>query len=112
MPTKLITIDDLLKSLENDQPCRDIDLYIMRWIENIGGAAENALPYTSCITAAVTLIPKEMQWSYSSHYKIAYVYDYPFDPQGGPYEVKYLGEGSTAAMSICIAAIKARMKDE
>jgi hypothetical protein len=37
-------------------PDREIDVLIMRWVENIGGPAEKPLPYTGSIDAAMTLV--------------------------------------------------------
>lgn len=45
-----------------DGPCREVDLLIMRYVENIGGPASNALRYTASLDAAMTLLGKHDFW--------------------------------------------------
>ena len=64
--------------------------------------------FTASLDAAMSLVPEGMKWRVDTHYNIAGVFDYPFDPESGPYCKEYPGEGATPALALVAAALRAR----
>ncbi len=60
-------------------------------------------------SAALTLVQEGCQWRVDSHYNMAGVFEYYMDQQEGPSMSEYGGEGSTPALALCCAALRARM---
>ncbi|WP_152682345.1 hypothetical protein [Sphingopyxis sp. C-1] len=87
------------------------------WSAGLGGrwrrgeittGSEGAPFYTKSIDDAVMLISTGCEWSYDSHYKVAKVFRYVFVDGQGPDCLEFEGEGNSAAMSICVAALRER----
>lgn len=81
-------------------PDRELDLCIMRYAENIGGAAENAKHYTASIDAALTLVPEGLQFYLSRG-------DYATAATVGR-EQEWHATAATPALALCAAALRAR----
>lgn len=94
-------------------PDRELDLLIMRWVENIGGPAENALRYTESVDAAKTLIPTPTE---DGNYTFAVgdCHETEYDSWACVTEppessIDYWAHAVTPALALCAAALKARI---
>lgn len=94
-------------------PDREVDLLIMRYVENIGGPSAAAMHYTGSLDAAMTLIPLGVG-AQSPHVLISVA---PSAIARPPAKCEILdtlcGRGisanaATPAIAICIAALRAR----
>lgn len=103
--------EQLIERLQGlDGPDREVDLLIMRWVQNIGGDPRNALHYTASIDAALTLVPdgwKLRQMNLSA--PCADDRKWWLNLYGGKMgEDTFTGSGATPAIAIVIAALRAR----
>ncbi len=80
-------------------PDRELDLLIMRYAMNIGGAAENADRYTASLDAAMTLLASDDQALCD------FVLNRPSAVNVG--NTKWV-HGATPALALCAAALRAR----
>jgi uncharacterized protein YmfQ (DUF2313 family) len=106
-------LDALIERVEAaSAPDREIDLFIMRWVENIGGDASNAEPYTASIDAAMTLLPGP-DWEWSLEVQVGHHVSRESecmiaiakvgDPMRG-----WESTAATTALALCAAALRAR----
>ena len=108
---------ELIERIEGAEgPSRELDAEIaltQGWSELpgdnwCGPEGQIAVPrYTASLDAAMSLVPEGMQWRVDSHHNIAGVFEYPTDPETGPYCVEHEGEGLTPALALCAAALRA-----
>ena len=81
-------------------PDREVDLHMMRYVENIGGDPAKALHYTASLDAAMTLVPEGCdKWAVSGRNAATVGKDRQ------PIRWSY---AATPAIALCIAALKAR----
>lgn len=101
-------MDSLIERIEAAKgPDRELDLLIMRWVENIGGPAESALRYTENMDAAMTLVPADCpEWHAGKHYKTGQGQAYIIAPVALPDPIYVLA--ATPALALCAASLKAR----
>jgi hypothetical protein len=80
-----------------------------KYPEDIEGVAYNwRVPkFTTSLDAALTLVPAGMQWNYDSHYGMARIFHY-WDGHEGPECSEYGAEGSTPALALTAASLRAR----
>jgi len=111
-------MNDLIERIEAaSAPDREIDLLIMRYAENIGGPAENALPYTESVDAALTLVPEGEFWKIGNDGEGADPSDYaaavtctwwPNGRKASPHMRTLRATATTPALALSAAALKSR----